>query len=119
MDVDAAPVEVAAAPVSGGAPAGAAPPTFGFKNLDETKREVFARHAHEWKQMKAQVATLKRERKKIPKKGNKEKKKAVSKEIRKLIADLREKQQKEMAAYGLSGKVAVPAGLDDDGDEDL
>merc|ERR1719272_2081600 len=85
-----------------------AAPTFGFKNLEETKHEVFARHAGQWKTMKAKVAVLKRERKKIPKKGNKDKKKTISKGIRALIKELGEKQQKELKSYGITGGVAVP-----------
>merc|ERR1711862_850901 len=52
------------------------------------------------KAMKAEVAALKRSRKKLPKKGGKDEKKAVSQKIRKLIASLRARHEAELKAAG-------------------
>ena len=115
MDVDegmAAPEGVANLPTAAGEA-----PTFAFAAPEESNRQLFARQAREWKEMKARVAAMKRERKKIPKKGNKEKKKAVSKEIRRITAELQAKQQKELTEAGVIGTVQVPEGMDEDDDD--
>ncbi|KAF4650392.1 hypothetical protein FOL47_001180 [Perkinsus chesapeaki] len=67
-----------------------------------SNREIFRRHAEEWKKMKVQVADLKRQRKKLPKKGNKDKKKLISQEIKKLVSDLKEQHDRELEDAGIS-----------------
>merc|ERR1719506_2150684 len=115
MDVDAStPADAAAL----GTATGAAP-SFEFEAPSETNRVIFARHAKEWKEMKVRVASLKRDRKKIPKKGNKEKKKNISKEIRKSVQELRKKHEEELKAAGvIGGAPPVPDGLMDDVEDD-
>ncbi|KAF4740764.1 hypothetical protein FOZ62_013508, partial [Perkinsus olseni] len=71
-----------------------------------SNHEIFRRHTEEWKKMKVRVADLKRQRMRLPKKGNKDKKKLISQEIKKLIADLREKHDRELEEAGIvSGSV--------------
>ncbi|EEQ99878.1 hypothetical protein Pmar_PMAR006550 [Perkinsus marinus ATCC 50983] len=71
-----------------------------------SNHEIFRRHTEEWKKMKVQVADLKRQRMRLPKKGNKDKKKLISQEIKKLVADLREKHDRELEEAGIvSGSV--------------
>merc|ERR1711939_953238 len=54
----------------------------------------------EWKKMKAEVAELKRKRKNLGKK-EKANKKSISKEIKKLLADMTEKHVQERRAAGI------------------
>eukprot|EP00929_Paragymnodinium_shiwhaense_P110409 TRINITY_DN77421_c0_g1_i1.p1 TRINITY_DN77421_c0_g1~~TRINITY_DN77421_c0_g1_i1.p1 ORF type:complete len:151 (+),score=52.17 TRINITY_DN77421_c0_g1_i1:77-529(+) len=74
----------------------------------ETHHDMKKRHTHELKAVKAEVALLKKKRCKQPKKGgsNKEEKKAISKEIRKMLTDVRIRQEEELKAAGFE----VPAG---------
>mmetsp|Transcript_2688 Transcript_2688/g.8055 ORF Transcript_2688/g.8055 Transcript_2688/m.8055 type:complete len:120 (-) Transcript_2688:319-678(-) len=94
----------------GGVPVPAAPPT-----LDSLE----TRHAAETKAMKAEVAKLKKERKKLPSKGSKIDKKAVSQKIRQLIGSLRLKHVAEMKAAGIAVAVEDAADAADMSDEDL
>mmetsp|Transcript_124286 Transcript_124286/g.264879 ORF Transcript_124286/g.264879 Transcript_124286/m.264879 type:complete len:154 (-) Transcript_124286:105-566(-) len=97
-------------PVPGSPPGGPAAAT------GESHHALRSRQVAEWKAMKGEVAALKRSRKKLPKKGGKDEKKAVSQKIRKLIASLRAKHEAELKAAGLE----VPAADDADADaEDM
>eukprot|EP00916_Digyalum_oweni_P006433 GHVL01011041.1.p2 GENE.GHVL01011041.1~~GHVL01011041.1.p2 ORF type:complete len:144 (-),score=39.57 GHVL01011041.1:675-1106(-) len=68
-----------------------------------SNREVYQKHRREFKEMKAQIAILKKQRKKTKKKtlAGKEGKKKISAQIRNLLADLRKKHEAELNLLGL------------------
>ena len=66
----------------------------------ESNHAIFKRHAGEWKKMKGQVAQLKRQRKALNKK-QRDRKKAISQEIKLLISSLQHKHDEELRALGL------------------
>merc|ERR1719253_562924 len=68
---------------------------------DSGSHQILKRQCAEWKAMKAEVSLLKGQRKKLPKKGDKDGKKALSKEIKKLMAELTEKHVQERRAAGI------------------
>lgn len=75
----------------------------------------------EWKKMKSEVAQLKKERKGIKKKGNKDCKKKLSQKIKELIKTLTEKHQKERAQLGIVSENPADDEMsvgDDDKDDD-
>ncbi|CAK0802834.1 unnamed protein product [Prorocentrum cordatum] len=67
----------------------------------------------EWKKMKAEVALMKRQRKKVPgkKNGGKDDKKALSSKIRALISGLRAKHETELRDAGIE-VTAEDSGVD-------
>mmetsp|Transcript_30177 Transcript_30177/g.76338 ORF Transcript_30177/g.76338 Transcript_30177/m.76338 type:complete len:144 (-) Transcript_30177:82-513(-) len=67
----------------------------------ETAHDLFKRHAAERKKLKAEVAELKRQRMKMPKKGKKDAKKVLSQKIQTLEQEMRERHQAEQKAAGL------------------
>lgn len=77
-----------------------------------TRRELKKRHTQERKTLQAEIADLKRQRKKLPKKGSKDDKKELTREIKKMESELREKQKAELDAVGGAG-----AEEDDDDEE--
>jgi len=85
--------------------------------------ELKERHTGEWKRMKAEVAELKKARKGIKKKGNKDEKKKYSKKIKELINTLTEKQNTERAQHGLEAQNPAEDAMnvddDVDGDDDI
>mmetsp|Transcript_74616 Transcript_74616/g.211065 ORF Transcript_74616/g.211065 Transcript_74616/m.211065 type:complete len:138 (-) Transcript_74616:337-750(-) len=90
----------------------------------ESAHDLFKRHARESKAVKAEVATLKRQRKILPKKGNKEAKKQMSQKIRSMVEELKQKHQAELEAAGVDrasrqGEVSEDEDEDGDDDEDI
>eukprot|EP00932_Pfiesteria_piscicida_P008078 SRR837773.18366.p2 GENE.SRR837773.18366~~SRR837773.18366.p2 ORF type:complete len:144 (+),score=76.81 SRR837773.18366:117-548(+) len=85
----------------------------------ETPEQLKQRQASEWKEMKAKVALLKKSKKKLPKKGGKEKKVAIMQEIKELIQATEVRHQAELAAAGLDQAAAPGAGDAAMSDEDL
>jgi len=83
---------------------------------DVSQHSIFKRHAAEWKAMKAIVAKLKRERKKLRKNviAEKERKKDIGKRIKTLVLTLRNDQIAEQKAAGISSSTG--AGLGAEGD---
>mmetsp|Transcript_56803 Transcript_56803/g.69414 ORF Transcript_56803/g.69414 Transcript_56803/m.69414 type:complete len:145 (+) Transcript_56803:77-511(+) len=67
----------------------------------ETSEQLKERQAAEWKEMKAQVALLKKERQKLPRRGSKDQKEEVSKKIRQLQEDMQVRHVAERKAAGL------------------
>eukprot|EP00928_Gymnodinium_smaydae_P089842 TRINITY_DN73737_c0_g1_i1.p2 TRINITY_DN73737_c0_g1~~TRINITY_DN73737_c0_g1_i1.p2 ORF type:complete len:142 (-),score=50.86 TRINITY_DN73737_c0_g1_i1:25-450(-) len=76
----------------------------------ETAHELFRRHAAENRKLKSEVAELKKQRAKLPKKGKKEEKKALSARILKLGEDLRSRHAAELEAAGLDKAARAAAG---------
>mmetsp|Transcript_123921 Transcript_123921/g.219589 ORF Transcript_123921/g.219589 Transcript_123921/m.219589 type:complete len:173 (-) Transcript_123921:8-526(-) len=60
------------------------------------------RQAAEWKEMKAKVALLKKDRQKLPKKGGKSQRVAAAQAIRELIENMQVRHVAELKAAGLS-----------------
>uniref|UniRef100_A0A7S1S7M7 Uncharacterized protein n=1 Tax=Alexandrium catenella TaxID=2925 RepID=A0A7S1S7M7_ALECA len=77
----------------------------GMATPAETAEQVNVRQAREWKEMKAKVAKLKKQRHFLPKKGSKDLKQAAALEIKLLITELEVKHEAERKALGLD----VPA----------
>jgi len=89
------------------------------KKPRETAHDLFKRHAAERKKLKAEVAELKRQRMKMPKKGKKEEKKAISHKIASLEEAMRERHLAEQEALGVerASQAVEGAGSDDDDDK--
>eukprot|EP00747_Dinoflagellata_sp_TGD_P166248 gnl/TRDRNA2_/TRDRNA2_188751_c0_seq1.p1 gnl/TRDRNA2_/TRDRNA2_188751_c0~~gnl/TRDRNA2_/TRDRNA2_188751_c0_seq1.p1 ORF type:complete len:189 (+),score=61.10 gnl/TRDRNA2_/TRDRNA2_188751_c0_seq1:133-699(+) len=66
----------------------------------ETPEKLRARQEQEWKDMKAKVALLKKERKSMERRGS-ERKQAKSQEIRQLMEDMQVRHHAELRAAGL------------------
>uniref|UniRef100_A0A6U6NGP5 Uncharacterized protein n=1 Tax=Zooxanthella nutricula TaxID=1333877 RepID=A0A6U6NGP5_9DINO len=91
------------------------------KEQKETAHELFRRHAAERKKVQAEVVELKRQRMKLPKKGQKEAKKALTHKIAALEEAQRERHAAERAAAGVA-KVdpsGAPAADASSGDESI
>lgn len=90
----------------------------------ETAHELFKRHAAERKKVKIEVEDLKRQRMKLPKKGNKEDKKALTQRIWDLQEELEKRHTSEKEAFGIlrdslgeaCGKESSSEGDDEDVD---
>lgn len=67
----------------------------------ETPEKLRERHAAEWKEMKAKVSVLKKEKQRLPTKGGKESKIRVGGAIRTLMEDMTVRQVAELRAAGL------------------
>eukprot|EP00418_Pyrodinium_bahamense_P019479 CAMPEP_0179107552 /NCGR_PEP_ID=MMETSP0796-20121207/50061_1 /TAXON_ID=73915 /ORGANISM="Pyrodinium bahamense, Strain pbaha01" /LENGTH=152 /DNA_ID=CAMNT_0020805611 /DNA_START=71 /DNA_END=529 /DNA_ORIENTATION=+ len=85
----------------------------------ETAEQVRQRQAVEWREMKAKVAQLKKQRQRLPKKGSKDEKVAVAQQIRLLISEMQVKHEAELRAMGLhvtggDGKAAEADAMSDD-----
>mmetsp|Transcript_5812 Transcript_5812/g.8240 ORF Transcript_5812/g.8240 Transcript_5812/m.8240 type:complete len:133 (+) Transcript_5812:137-535(+) len=91
----------------------------------ETPGELFKRHAAEAKKLKAEIADLKRQRAKLPKKTSKEAKKALSAKIISLKEDLEKRHTAELAAAKIDKASTIFGGgagadeQDSDDDESL
>mmetsp|Transcript_47424 Transcript_47424/g.75392 ORF Transcript_47424/g.75392 Transcript_47424/m.75392 type:complete len:144 (+) Transcript_47424:73-504(+) len=70
----------------------------------ETAEQLKSRQTTEWKEMKAQVAQLKKVRQKLPRRGSKEQKEEVSKQIRQLQEDMQVRHVAELKAAGLDAE---------------
>ncbi|CAK0802833.1 unnamed protein product [Prorocentrum cordatum] len=112
--VGAAPAE-GAVPAGGaaGAAAGGEAAQEGAAPGKETHHDLRRRQVAEWKKMKAEVALMKRQRKKVPgkKNGGKDDKKALSSKIRALISGLRAKHETELRDAGIE-VTAEDSGVD-------
>eukprot|EP00933_Yihiella_yeosuensis_P006753 TRINITY_DN111526_c0_g1_i1.p1 TRINITY_DN111526_c0_g1~~TRINITY_DN111526_c0_g1_i1.p1 ORF type:complete len:173 (+),score=56.15 TRINITY_DN111526_c0_g1_i1:93-611(+) len=82
----------------------------------ESHEQLKARQAEEWKEMKAKVALLKKERKKLPTKGSKSQKVSAAQEIRTLIEEMEVRHVAERRAAGVdeveSGSKSKSKGAD-------
>ena len=67
----------------------------------ETSEQLKTRQAVEWKEMKAQVVQLKKARQKLPRRGSKDQKEVLSKQIRQLQEDMQVRHVAELKAAGL------------------
>jgi len=72
----------------------------------ESPEVLKERQAKEWKEMKAKVALLKKERQNLPKKGHKDRKAAAAQEIRQLQEDMQVRHVAELRAAGLDAPAA-------------
>mmetsp|Transcript_7439 Transcript_7439/g.10732 ORF Transcript_7439/g.10732 Transcript_7439/m.10732 type:complete len:158 (-) Transcript_7439:419-892(-) len=73
----------------------------GLPNI--TEEELKAKQTKEWKEMKAKVALLKKQRHDIPTKGFKKERAALAQEIRELMHSLDVRHQAELKAMGFTG----------------
>mmetsp|Transcript_74129 Transcript_74129/g.167956 ORF Transcript_74129/g.167956 Transcript_74129/m.167956 type:complete len:149 (-) Transcript_74129:122-568(-) len=81
----------------------------------ETPEQIKQRHAAEWKEMKAKVAKLKKEKKKLPRQGSKDKKVEVKQQIRMFLSEMQVKHEAERKAVGLDAPPAEDAdGMSED-----
>mmetsp|Transcript_24893 Transcript_24893/g.54539 ORF Transcript_24893/g.54539 Transcript_24893/m.54539 type:complete len:144 (+) Transcript_24893:67-498(+) len=85
----------------------------------ESSKDLFKRHAAERKQVQVLVADLKRQRAKIPKKGQKEEKKALTDKIRTAEAELRERQDADLKAAGLDRPAKQGRGCKSSSDDEV
>uniref|UniRef100_A0A7S1QZK2 Uncharacterized protein n=1 Tax=Alexandrium catenella TaxID=2925 RepID=A0A7S1QZK2_ALECA len=91
------------------------------KGPKESAHKLKKRQAGERKKMKAELKEMKRQRKALPKKGQKDAKKALSQKIRDLLEDVTERHKAELEAAGLDKEAGLDAddSEDDDEDEDI
>ncbi|CAE8700045.1 unnamed protein product [Polarella glacialis] len=73
----------------------------------ETPDQLKDRQAGEWKEMKAKVAVLKKDRKKLPRNGSKDLKVTVSKQIRQFVEDMKVRHVAECKTAGVAAPAAV------------
>mmetsp|Transcript_69124 Transcript_69124/g.123073 ORF Transcript_69124/g.123073 Transcript_69124/m.123073 type:complete len:136 (-) Transcript_69124:68-475(-) len=86
----------------------------------ETSHELFKRHAAERKQVQQKLADLKRERAKLLKKTNKDRKKAISQEIKNLVKNMKERHVAELKAAGVEkGSNDAELESQDEDDDDM
>ncbi|CAJ1359726.1 unnamed protein product, partial [Effrenium voratum] len=78
----------------------------------EAAEQLQLRQAAEWKEMKAQVALLKKQRGKLPRRGSKDEKQEVAQKIRQMQEDMQVRHLAERKATG----VEAPVGETDDMD---
>mmetsp|Transcript_52616 Transcript_52616/g.125682 ORF Transcript_52616/g.125682 Transcript_52616/m.125682 type:complete len:140 (+) Transcript_52616:124-543(+) len=83
----------------------------------ESSKDLFKRHAAEWKEVKAQIADMKRQRAKLPKKGQKEEKKALTIKLRTMEQELRDRHDAELKAAGLERQAKMGRGCASDDDD--
>ncbi|CAK9021947.1 unnamed protein product [Durusdinium trenchii] len=69
----------------------------------ETAEQLRGRQVVEWKEMKAKVAQLKKEKQKLPRRGSKEQKQDLAQKIRQLQEDMQVRHLAELKAAGLEG----------------
>merc|ERR1712039_489846 len=82
----------------------------------ESAHDLFKRHAAERKKAMAEVADLKKQRAKLPKKKSKEGKKAISKQIKDLIDGLKARHDQEKKSAGLDAEARNENGAESDDD---